>query len=147
MKSVPLSADPKTDDPDRGPVWWFGRALLYFVSGLAVGFLFLAEFAFSTVAIVQFALAVLAAIGIFGGLGDRPNLSIWSSFVLGALSFPLLIDARSAFLPFCQDLVASGMACVARDYRGQFTVELASSLAACLGTVLYARLGLRRHQL
>src|SRR2546430_7047255 len=130
MRSVPLSGVPKTEDRDRGAVRWVWRALLYFVTGLAVGFLFLAEFAFSTVALVQFAIAVLAVVGLFGGLRHRPNLSIWSSFVLGALSFPLLIDTRSAFLPLCQDLIASGVACITRDYRGQFTVELAIFLAA-----------------
>jgi len=132
---------------DRGWVRWFGRALLYLLTGVAVGFLFLAEFAFRTVALAQLALAVLAAVGIFGGLRRRPNLTIWSIFVLGALAFPLLIDARSVFLPLCQDLVPPGIACIARDYRGQFTVELGSFLAACLGTVLYVRLGLRRGDL
>jgi hypothetical protein len=126
MSSVQLSGVPKVEGPDRGAVRWIGRAILYFVSGLAIGFLFLAEFAFSTVAPVQFAIAVLAVVGLFGGLRHRPNLSIWSSFVLGALSFPLLIDARSASLPLCQDLIGSGVACIARDYRRQFTVELAS---------------------
>ena len=146
MGSAPLSGVRPAEDTDRQAVRWIARALLYFISGLAVGFLFLAEFAFSTVAIVQIAIAAVTVIGLFGGFRRHPNLSIWSTFVLGAISFPLLIDARTAFLPLCKDLVASGIACVARDYRGQFTVELASFLASCLGTVLYARLGLRQRE-
>jgi len=33
---------------------------------------------------------------------------------------------------------------LARDYRGQFVVELAGFLASCLGALLYVRLGLKR---
>ena len=70
---------------------------------------------------------------------------MWSIFVFGALWFPLLIDARSASLPLCGDLGAPlGMSCIARDYRGQFAVELGSFLAACVGVLLYLRLGLKR---
>lgn len=133
-----------TEDPDRRPARWLGRALLYFVSGLAVGFLFLAEFALRTVPLVQGVLVLLAVLGLIGGLRQRPNLSIWSIFVFGALLFPLLIDAGSAALPLCQDVLAAGVACVARDYRGQFVVELAGFLASCLGALLFVRLGLGR---
>jgi hypothetical protein len=141
-----LTRDPlERVDPDRGPMRWLGRALLYFVSGLAVGFLFLAEFAFRTIAPVQFAIALVAAVGLFGGLRHRTNLSVWSIFVLGTLSFPLLIDARSASLPLCGELGAPlGLSCIARDYRGQFVVELASFLIACLGTLLHVRVELDR---
>ena len=56
----------------------------------------------------------------------------------------MLSASPPSFAAHYQDLVASGIACIARDYRGQFAVELASFVASCLGTVLYARLGLRR---
>jgi len=135
-----------SDDPDGRPARWLGRALLHFVAGLAVGFLFLAEFALRTVPIVLGALLLLAVLGLMGGLRDRPSLSVWSIFVFGALLFPLLIDAGSAFLPLCNDALASGVACIARDYRGQFAVELGGFLASCLGALLYVRLGLRRRK-
>lgn len=131
------------EDPDRAPVRWIARALLYFVSGLAFGFLFLAEFAFSTIAPVQVAIVLLAFTSVVGGLRGRPNLSVWSILVFGALLFPLLIDARSALLPLCAD-IPLGVACIARDYRGQFVVELASFVASCIGALLYLRLGLKR---
>ena len=124
-----------------------GRALLYFVAGLAVGFLFLAEFAFRTAPIVLGALLLLGVLGLIGGLRHRPSLSVGSIFVFGALLFPLLIDARSASLPVCNDALASGVACIARDYRGQFAAELASFLVSCLGVLVYVRLGSGRREM
>ena len=122
--------------------WWFGRALLYFAAGVGVGFLFLAEFALSTVALVQVVIALLALTSHVGGIRRRPSVSVWSAFVVGTLLMPLLVDSRS-FLPLCQD-VGPAVGCIARDYRGQFAVELVSFLAACAGTLLYVRLGLKK---
>ena len=133
------------EDPDRGPARWLARALLYFVGGFVVGFLFLAEFAMRTAPLVQGGIVLLAVLGLIGGLRHRPTLSVWSMFVFGALIFPLLVDASSAFLPPCGEL-ARRVACVARDYRGQFVIELVAFLASCLGALLYVRLGLRRRE-
>ena len=130
------------ESPKGRAGWWFGRALLYFAVGVGVGFLFLAEFALSTVALVQVVIALLALTGLIGGVRGRPNLSVWSMFVVGALLMPLLVDSRS-FLPLCQD-VGPAVGCIARDYRGQFAAEIASFLVSCMGLLLYLRLGLKR---
>ena len=127
----------------RAPVGWVARALLSLIAGFGVGFIFLAEFAWRTAPIVLGALLLLGVLGLIGGLRHLPSLAVWSIFVFGALLFPLLIDASSAFLPPCGEL-ARRVACVARDYRGQFLVELVGFLASCLGALLYVRLGLRR---
>jgi hypothetical protein len=50
------------------PIWWLGRALLYFVAGFAVGFLLLTELALRTIRAVQVAIVLLAVLGLFGGL-------------------------------------------------------------------------------
>jgi len=124
-----------------GPISWLGRALLYFVAGFGVGFLLLTEFALRTFAAVQVAIVLLAALGLFGGLRARSNLSVWSLFIVGALSFPLLVDANLASLPLCRE--APSIGCIARDYRGVFAVEVVGFIAAAAGTLLHLLRGSR----
>ena len=109
----------------------------YVLAGLGVGFLFLTEFAMSTLPLVQLGFLVLALAGLAGVLRSSRELEFWPLFVAAAMFVPLVSDSHVVGLPRCGE-VHPGVACLAgtRDVLPQFVSELVTFVTSCSGIAL-----------
>jgi len=109
----------------------------YVIAGLGVGFLFLTEFAMSTLPLVQLGFLVLALAGLAGVLRSSRELEFWPLFVAAAMFVPLVSDSHVVGLPRCGE-VRPGVACLAgaRAVVPQFVAELVTFVVACAAITL-----------